>query len=61
MEQFDAAFARIVGRFGQVEPRRRARWYLLGLLADVETRSATAGACGGKRYCNDKAVVSAGS
>jgi len=39
MEHFDAAFARIAGRFGRVEPRRRARSLLLGLLADVETRS----------------------
>jgi SRSO17 transposase len=39
MEQFDTAFAWIAGRFGRVEPRRRARSFLLGLLADVETRS----------------------
>jgi SRSO17 transposase len=39
MEQFDTGFARIAGRFGRVEPRRQARSYLLGLLADVETRS----------------------
>jgi hypothetical protein len=39
MEHFDTAFARIAGRFGRVEPRRRARSYVLGLLADVETRS----------------------
>lgn len=39
MAQFDEAFARIAGRFGRVEPRRRARAFLLGLLADVETRS----------------------
>jgi SRSO17 transposase len=39
MEYFDAAFACIAGRFARVEPRRRARDYLLGLLADVETRS----------------------
>ena len=39
MEHFEAAFARIAGRFSRVEPRRRAHLYLLGLLADVETRS----------------------
>jgi SRSO17 transposase len=39
MEHFDAAFARIAGRFARVEPRRQARAYLLGLLADVQTRS----------------------
>jgi SRSO17 transposase len=38
-EEFDCAFARIAGRFGRVEPRRRARSFLLGLLSDVETRS----------------------
>jgi hypothetical protein len=39
MEHFDTGFARIAGRFARVEPRRQARTYLLGLLADVETRS----------------------
>lgn len=39
MEQVDTGFARVAGRFGRVEPRRQARAYLLGLLADVETRS----------------------
>lgn len=38
-EHFDAAFARIAGRFKRVEPRRAAREYLLGLLSDVDTRS----------------------
>jgi SRSO17 transposase len=38
-EEFDSAFARIAGRFGRVEPRRRARLFLLGLLSDVDTRS----------------------
>ena len=38
-EQFDAAFARIAGRFGRVEPRRQARAFLLGLLSDVDSRS----------------------
>jgi SRSO17 transposase len=36
---FDSAFARIAGRFGRVEPRRRARAFLLGLLSDVGARS----------------------
>ena len=39
MEHFDTGFAYVAGRFARVEPRRRARAYLLGLLADVETRS----------------------
>jgi SRSO17 transposase len=39
MEHFDTGFAYIAGRLARVEPRRRARAYLLGLLADVETRS----------------------
>jgi SRSO17 transposase len=39
LEQFDAAFARIAGRFRRVEPRRAARDWLLGLLSDVDTRS----------------------
>lgn len=38
-EGFDAAFARIAGRFRRVEPRRRARAFLLALLSDVEARS----------------------
>ena len=38
-EHFDTAFSRIAGRFGRVEPRRRARSFLLGLLSDVDTRS----------------------
>jgi SRSO17 transposase len=38
-EHFDTAFARIAGRFGRVEPRLRARSFLLGLLSDVDTRS----------------------
>jgi SRSO17 transposase len=37
--EFDSGFARIAGRFGRVEPRRRARAYLLGLLSDVDTRT----------------------
>jgi SRSO17 transposase len=39
VEAFEAGFARIAGRFGRVEPRRRARAYLLGLLSDVDTRT----------------------
>jgi SRSO17 transposase len=39
LQELDTAFARIAGRFGRVEPRRRARAFLLGLLSDVETRS----------------------
>ncbi|GAB2940483.1 IS701 family transposase [Nonomuraea sp. N2-4H] len=36
---FDELFARVAGRFGRVEPRRRARGYLLGLLAPVERKN----------------------
>ena len=39
MAEFEAGFARIAGRFARVEPRRRARAFLLGLLSDVDTRS----------------------
>ena len=39
MEEFEAGFAYIAGRFGRVEPRRQARSFLLGLLSDVDTRS----------------------
>jgi SRSO17 transposase len=39
LEEFEAGFARIAGRFARVEPRRRARAFLLGLLSDVDTRS----------------------
>jgi SRSO17 transposase len=38
-EEFEAAFARIAGRFGRVERRMKARAFLLGLLSDVDTRS----------------------
>jgi len=38
-EHFDAAFARIAGRFKRAEPRLAARAYLLGVLSDVDTRS----------------------
>jgi hypothetical protein len=37
---FEELFARIAGRFGRVEPRRRARAYLLGLLGDIERKNA---------------------
>jgi SRSO17 transposase len=36
----DQLFARVAGRFGRVEPRRRARGYLLGLLAPVERKNS---------------------
>jgi len=39
LEEFEAAFARIAGRFRRVEPRRQARQYLLGLLSDVDERT----------------------
>lgn len=36
---FDAMFARVAARFGRVEPRRRARTYLLGLLGPVQRKT----------------------
>ena len=39
LEEFESAFARIAGQFARVEPRRRARLFLLGLLSDMDTRS----------------------
>jgi hypothetical protein len=39
LAEFDTGFAAIAGRFGRVEPRRRAWAFLLGLLSDVDTRS----------------------
>jgi SRSO17 transposase len=39
LAEFDTGFAAIAGRFGRVEPRWRARAFLLGLLSDVDTRS----------------------
>jgi len=36
---FDMMFARVAARFGRVEPRRRARAYLLGLLAPVPRKT----------------------
>jgi SRSO17 transposase len=39
LAEFESGFARIAGRFGRVEPRRRARAFLLGLLSDVDSRS----------------------
>ncbi len=41
-DHFDTAFAWIAGRFGRVEPRRRTRASLLGLLSDVDTHSCVA-------------------
>jgi SRSO17 transposase len=37
---FDELFAVIAGRFAQVESRRRARLYLLGLLSGVERKNS---------------------
>ncbi|MFC3824287.1 IS701 family transposase [Planomonospora venezuelensis] len=39
MAGLDDLFARVAGRFGRVEPRQRARAYLLGLLAPVERKN----------------------
>jgi SRSO17 transposase len=38
-EQFDDLMGRIAGRFARVEPRRRARAFLLGLLADLPRKN----------------------
>ena len=38
-EQFDELMGRIAGRFGRVEPRRRARAFVLGLLADLPRKN----------------------
>jgi SRSO17 transposase len=38
-EHFESAYAWIAGRFSRVEPRRRARAFLRGLLSDVDSRS----------------------
>jgi SRSO17 transposase len=37
---FDDAFALVAGRFAQVESRRRARMYLLGLLSGAERKNS---------------------
>ncbi|GAA3075046.1 hypothetical protein GCM10017600_88880 [Streptosporangium carneum] len=39
MTGLDDLFARVAGRFGRVEPRQRARAYLIGLLAPVERKN----------------------
>ena len=36
---FDELMGRIAGRFGRVEPRRRARAFVLGLLADLPRKN----------------------
>jgi SRSO17 transposase len=38
--RFDGLFAVVAGRFAQVESRRRARLYLLGLLSGVERKNS---------------------
>lgn len=37
---FDGLFAVVAGRFAQVESRRRARLYLLGLLSGAERKNS---------------------
>ena len=39
LEQFDELMGRIAGRFGRVEPRRRARAFVLGLLAGLRRKN----------------------
>jgi SRSO17 transposase len=36
---FDEVMGQIAGRFGRVEPRRRARAFVLGLLADLPRKN----------------------
>jgi hypothetical protein len=38
-EQFEELMGRIAGRFGRVEPRRRARAFVLGLLAGLRRKN----------------------
>jgi len=38
-ETFDSVMARVAGRFARVEPRRRARAFVLGLLADLPRKN----------------------
>ena len=38
-EQFDDLMARIAGRFARVEPRRRARAFVLGLLSGLRRKN----------------------
>ena len=40
LAEFDTGFARIAGRFARVEPRRRARAFMLGWLSDVDIAGA---------------------
>jgi hypothetical protein len=37
---FEEMFALVAGRFAQAGSRRRARWYLLGLLWDAERKNS---------------------
>lgn len=37
---FEEVFAVVAGRFAQVQSRRRARWYLLGLLSGAERKNS---------------------
>jgi hypothetical protein len=40
VDGLDDLMARIAGRFGRLEPRRRARAYLLGLLSPVAGKNS---------------------
>lgn len=37
---FDEAFSLVAGRFAQADSRRRARWYVLGLLSGAERKNS---------------------
>jgi SRSO17 transposase len=39
LEQFDELMGRIAGRFARVEPRRRARAFVLGLLSGLRRKN----------------------
>jgi hypothetical protein len=39
LEIFDELMVRVAGRFGRVEPRRRARAFVLGLLAGLPRKN----------------------
>jgi SRSO17 transposase len=39
LELFDELMGRVAGRFGRVEPRRRMRAFVLGLLADLPRKN----------------------
>jgi hypothetical protein len=61
-EQFDDLMGRIAGRFARVEPRRRARALVLGLLSGLRRKNCwtIAELAGGPHPGRDAALVSRG-